>query len=296
MTGRERCPRHDNADRRGRGRDGVMKPQKLTACILLLTLATAGLAQQDQEGQVEPKFVWGLLISYAVSKLSSTTFDAFTKWLDVKMEGGISRATDSVTPSFFKNSGAKIGPRGAGEGLAPAPDAGATPNVVVGNPETPLKVDGGRANYQALHIALVVAEGDGKHYVFRPVNEGFKTGERFKLRVISTFDGDLTIENINPHGERSQIYPPLKQDAVMLVQGKEAFLPLGQDEYFEFARSTGREQLVINIADPRAVGAAASRNKVYRQDTQYGSNFVQETSADTYPAISQSVEIVHSAQ
>jgi hypothetical protein len=35
---------------------------------------------------------------------------------------------------------------------------------------------------------------------------------------------------------------------------------------------------------------------VYRQDVSYGSNLVQEVTADTYPFISQGIELQHSAQ
>ena len=84
------------------------------------------------------------------------------------------------------------------------------------------------------------------------------------------------------------------EQVVSLLPGKETVIPLGEDQFFEFARATGREQMVLNLADPRGVGPAASTNKVFRQDLKYGSNFVQEVSPSTFPHISQAIELQHS--
>jgi len=265
--------------------------------VALLSLAAFGAAwtQQPREAQpeaeqVQPRFIWGFLVNIALSRLGSFVWDVFKGWLEARIVTGLESATDRVIANALGSSGARIRPRSTQALSARAAD------VVVGSPDTALKIEGTNENYQGVHLALMVAEPDGKTFVFRAVNQGFATGERFKLRVVSTFNGEMTIENINPRGERRQIYPPLPEQVVVLVAGKETLVPLGVEEYFEFTRATGREQLVVNLADPRAVGAAASRNKVFRQDVRYGSNFVQEVAPDTFAHISQPVELEHQAR
>ena len=129
----------------------------------------------------------------------------------------------------------------------------------------------------------------------RPVTAGFTTGERFKLKLLPTYDALVVIENINPQGVRRQIYPPEAGSAVLVRQGIEIFLPLAADQYFEFGGATGDEQLVITVRDPRAVDAAKSPSEVSRNDEDTGSNFVQETPPGTYAAIAQSIHLNHAA-
>ena len=288
-----------------------MKIKKLTAALTAVALlaASAGWAQQPapaappppaaqdgaqsgaQGSDVQPRFIWGILINYAISRLSSAVWDIFASYLTSKLTGGLVSnpgiLTQGIVSNLIGNSGARLVPRSSGAIAARGAD------VIVGSPETPISVAGGKENFQGAHVALMLANPD-KTYSVRPVSEGFKTGERFKLRIVSTFGGELTIENINPNGERRPIYPAGADQVVSLEPGKETVIPLGEDQYFEFARATGREQLVVNLADPRAIGPAASTNKVFRQDQKYGSNFVQEVTPSTFPHISQAIDLQHS--
>lgn len=285
-----------------------MKIRKLIAAGLAVSLlaaphaAPSASAQQTapeapppaaaQDGEVQPRFIWGILINFAISRLSSLVWEVFAGYLQTKLTSGLAAGTGVLTQGIISNlvgsSGARLGMRSSGAVAARGAD------VVVGTPSEPLSLAGGKENYQGAHVALILADPGGKTFSTRPVNEGFKTGERFKLRIVSTFGGELTIENINPRGERRQIYPAGTDQVVSLQPGKETVIPLGDDQFFEFARATGREQLVVNLADPRAIGPAASTNKVFRQDQAYGSNFVQEVSANTFPHISQAIELQHS--
>ena len=284
-----------------------MNTRQLTAALAAAALlaASTGWAQQTAPGappapaaqdgtqapEVQPRFIWGILINYAISRLGSMAFDMFASYLANKLTGGLVSNSGTLTQGIVSNlisgSGARLIPRSSGAVAARGAD------IVVGTPDTPLKLDGGKENYQGAHVALMLANPD-KTYSVRPVSEGFKTGERFKLRIVSTFGGELTIENINPNGERRQIYPAGNDQVVSLEPGKETIIPLGEDQFFEFARATGREQLVVNLADPRAIGPAASTNKVFRQDQKYGSNFVQEVTPSTFPHISQAIDLQHS--
>jgi hypothetical protein len=277
---------------------------RLLAGLLALSLVLPAGAQQkeakeaapqeEKEGEVQEKFIWGFLIQYAVSKASSYVFEVFVKWLVPKISGGASGFAERVSALLVRDSGAAIMPRGGGA-LVPAA-ATSSAEVVVGNPEKPFRVEGDQANYEGVHIALMMVEEGGQTFAFRPVNQGFRTGERFKLRVVSTFGGELTIENINPRGERRQIYPARTDQVVSLQKSTETLLPLGPDQFFQFTGATGRDQLVINVIDPRAVGTAASRARVYREDAKFGSNLLQESGKGTYPAITQAIELQHAAK
>ena len=158
---------------------------------------------------------------------------------------------------------------------------------------TAITDDQGQTDYQGAHIAIVGADRAGNITDPRAANAGFKTGERFKLRAVSTFGAHLVIENINARGERRQIYPPEGTSVVVIRAGADTLLPLGTKEFFEFARATGEEQLVISLRDPRAVGDAASRQKVFRKDEEFGTHFVQEVSKGVFPAISESIRLEH---
>lgn len=148
--------------------------------------------------------------------------------------------------------------------------------------------DDAGSDYQGAYVAIVAADGE-----VRPIKAGFKTGERFKLRALSTFGAHVVIENINAKGERRQIYPPEGTSVVVIQGGADTLLPLDAKEFFEFARTTGEEQLVISLRDPRAVGDAASRQKVFRKDEESGTHFVQEVAKGAYPLISESIRLEH---
>jgi hypothetical protein len=272
--------------------------------------------------QVEAKFaLWGLL----VNAVTSAVFSAFRDWLIKRVFGDApptALASDSPAGSAQTLGDLKTELTGAAianvsdtvaGGMTRLLDAlfAAKSAPLVAQPKAALVVKDGAPNYQAAHVAVIGADRDGKLTGLRPVSEGFRSGERIKLRIATTYDGLLTITNINPDGVRRQIYPPAPGTVVQLPAGKEVLIPLGRDEYFEFAGVTGTEQLVVTIVDPRglegaasAIGAsrgpramdgagAASRKPVYREDVAYGSNFAQQVEPGTYPVISQAMALIH---
>lgn len=230
-------------------------------------------------GDAQPKF---FLVGFILKAIASEVFSMFGKWAIQKMVSGTSLSiplgTKFLPLNFVKKS--------ADESVSP-------PSVVAGEPIAAKGMQSAPANYQGLHIAIAVLDPEGKTLQLRPLKQGFRSGERFKLRVLATFGGDMKIENINPHGVRKHIYPQDENLRIRLEEGKEALIPAGPDEYFEFARTTGEEQLVVTIRDPRADAKTASRARVYRLDEPYGSNFVQEVSDNTYAVISESVKLQH---
>lgn len=246
------------------------------------------LPPTGQPPQVEPKFIWGIVISFVVSELASMVFSGFKDWLGEKVKSGMQKGLDAGTARFLsKDSGARIV-----EAESPGILSKDAVNTTTQAPTTPLNLVNGKENYQAAQVSVGVADPDGK-LTFRSISQGFRTGERIKLHVIATFNGLMMIENINPKRERKQIYPAERTKLVEIQAGKETLIPLGDDQYFEFTKATGEEQLVITLRDPRAVGAAKSTVKVNRKDERYGSQFVQETKPNTYPSLTEAIKLVH---
>jgi hypothetical protein len=253
-----------------------------------LAQAPAAVSAPTSDEELKPRFIWGILLNialkYAISAFSSYLIDKLTtEW-----------TPDALTAMLLHSKSASIVPLSK---MAPrdyaSRAAGAPENAIAGEPTTPLKIENGRENYQAVHVALVNFDRSGTPHGFHPVTAGFNTGERFKLRVLPTFDGMLVIDNINPKGERKQIYPPQADHVVAVKRGIEILIPLDKDQYFEFTGATGDEQLVVTLRDPRAFGAAAATAPVTRKDENNGSNFMQEVTPQTYPVISQSLRIRH---
>jgi Domain of unknown function (DUF4384) len=248
--------------------------------------APASATPQATE-DLQPKFIWGILINIAIRQVMPT----FTAWLKTKVSNDLSNP--SILSKLLNNSSSVlVVPLNLLVSLA-FKSAGALENTVVGEPTKPMTVEAGRENYQAVHVAIVGFDRSGSVTDIQPVTAGFQTGDRIKIKVLPTFDGLLVIENINPQGKRVQIFPPRASDVIAVKAGVEILVPMAKDDYFEFAGVTGEEQLVITIRDARAFGAAASKVEVNRKDDKNGSSFVQETAPGTYPVISQSLKLKH---
>ena len=266
-------------------------PRRPAIALLALVFALHVSAQPApaESEDMQPKFIWGLLLNVAVKVAGSLFMD----WLQGKL-------TTELTPEklarlVLNSLSASIVPLAdaAPQGIG-AKSAGATENAQPGEASTPVRIGtDGEANYQAVHVALIGFDGDGKALGFRPLSRGFKTGERFKLRVLPTFDGLLVIDNINPAGRRTQVYPPRDSEVVKVKAGTEILIPLDRDQYFEFAGAQGDEQLVVTLRDPRAFGEAASKAPAFRRDEANGSNFVQETPPGSFPLIAQALHLRH---
>jgi len=266
------------------------------AALLLAPLAArAQPAPQPEGAEVEPKFIWGvLLLKFGAGEV----FSNFAQWTWSKISGKPSenKTMTAQAIDFLRGKGDTTGGAFIARNVAdPTPGFRETPPITLERPSTPITITEGAPNYQGVHISIVGADRAGNITDLRPVKAGFKTGERFKLRAVSTFGGYLTIENINPKGERRQIYPAEGGAVVVLQPGADTLLPLGKDQFFEFARATGEEQLVITLRDPKARGDAISKYEVNRKDEEYGSNFVQQIDKDTYPVISQAIRLQHNA-
>jgi len=270
---------------------------RIIALCLALSFAGHALPQAAPaqppaatEGEAyEPKFIWGILINIAFK----VGMSLFTSWATSKLTTQLSSyAVDKMTAN---GNTASILPLSSLVKIAGylAKGAGAPENAVAGDPGAPVKVENGKENYQGVHVALVGFDRNGAALGFRPLSDGFRTGERFKLRILPTFDGVLVINNVNPQGVDRQIYPPQADKVVAVKSGVEILVPLGRDQYFEFTGGGGDEKLVITLRDPLAFGEAISNAQVFRKDENNGSNFMQEVGPGRYPLIAQALTLRH---
>lgn len=149
------------------------------------------------------------------------------------------------------------------------------------------------ANFQGAHVAVVGFDAAGAVTGLRPLDDVFRTGERVKLKVLSTFDAWVVVENINPTGARQQVFPRDPNQAILLRAGTEILVPLVENQYFEFAGEAGSEQLVLTFRDPRAVEGADSKAEVIRQEERDGLGLLQEVKPGTFPAMVQPLSIRH---
>lgn len=248
--------------------------------------AATPIQDGDEGSEMQPKFIWGLIINIAFR----FAMNAFTQWVSAKAHSDLNNPVTLST--ILTNSTKATVVSLAGGSIFGFKGVGADENTVLGLQTKALQGESGKENYQGVHVSVVGFDRAGNPTGLQPVAAGFRSGDRIKLKVLPTFDGLLVIDNINPQGKRQQIYPGSNQ-AIAVKAGVEIFVPLGRDEYFEFAGVQGDEQLLITLRDPRAVGEAASKVEVSRKDEAGGSSFVQEVVPGTYPVIAQSLRFKH---
>src|SRR5438445_4299043 len=183
--------------------------KKALLALLIVALPMTALPQKaDEAPDVEPKFIWGIII---VKYLAGQALSMFSQWMVAQMNQkygtNISGASYSATAAdlaklaiaHYRRSKDTTGGALIERNPSLVPVALKDPaQVAIAQPTTPLKDSDGALNYQGVHIAIVGADAGGALTELRPVKAGFHTGERFKLRVVSTFGGLLVIENINP--------------------------------------------------------------------------------------------------
>lgn len=268
--------------------------QRLVAALTAATFASGCLAQAappaPEPAQVEGKFAWGLLLKL----VAPYVFDYFAAWAKKKITASLdTRALERLTGNAALASVVSLNSYLTSRDIVLG-GAGAPPNAMPGEPEATLVSGKEGENFQGVNVALVGVDKEGAISGFRNVADGFSTGERFKLRVLSTFDAVVVLGNITPRGARRQIYPASVGQAVSIPAGKEILLPLGKAEYLQFAGDVGRDQLTLTVRDPRSLtGGQSSTARVFRRDEDYGSNFVQEVKPGRYPVIAEAIGIEH---
>lgn len=281
--------------------------------VLALALALA-VSQPAPAGEPAPAPKVAPLVWTLVSAASQQAFPAFVNWLVTPSGSSQPGAVPgpaiapSATPSLPAPGTGGLGAavvgmvgQAAGQAIAGRLAPVANP-VIVGQPDIPLRVGAdAKPNYQGVHLALVTMDGEGGAARFRSLKDGFQTGERFRLRLVSTFDAAVVIDTVNPGGTRSRLYPAADGEVISLKAGQAVLLPLAGDQFFEFANQTGNEQLLVTARDLRglnpkdAVDGAPSNQPIYRQDEAWGTNLMQLTPPGTYAGFTQSVALQHVA-
>lgn len=284
---------------------------KTAAAVLAASFAAAPVLAQENVPQ-QPKIAplaWTVL-----SSVVQAAFPSFTNWLTNPNSAGSpflagpGLSTAAVQPnssapaqepantSAFITALASMAGNALGNAIASSTGmANPVPNpVILGQPDIPLRTTDGQVNYQGLHLAVVSPDATGQNMNFRPVANGFRTGERFKLRMVSTFDAVVVVDNVTPSGMRNRLYPAptAGEQVVFLKAGQSVLLPLGAGEYFEFANQKGVEQLLVTVRDPRAA-SNLSNQPIYRQDAAWGSNLMQLTPQGSYPGFTQTLSLTH---
>lgn len=257
----------------------MMRPLQLLPACALLALGASAQAQTPPPlpsllAQTEIGIVWGVPIQVSTRNV----FDIFSEWMHRRSKA------DPAYPASIVNLAGFSGGRAA---IA----AGVEPNARMDMPKEPLRMDGRGENYQAINVAVVSVDLNGKPLDSRPLGSGFAAGERFKLRVLATFDAMVVLGNVNPMAGRKQIYPAKAGYAVSVPPGKEVLLPLGDKEYFKFSGAT-EERLTFTVRDPRSLDPdRAATGPAFRRDEGYGSSFVQAVAPERFPVIAESIAL-----
>lgn len=172
--------------------------------------------------------------------------------------------------------------------------------LIIGAPELPLVGDGvaqaarnwgPNLNYQGMHMKLLVLNAKGDKRELRPMSSTLRPGERFKIRLTTTFPAVAGLDQIvgdTWYGQRSgQVYPAPGM-SVQMNAGESVELPLKANEYFVLDRSMN-QRLLVTVRHAKAIDAARSNQPVYRQDAKSGSSYLQLVPRGSYPVLEQLV-------
>lgn len=189
--------------------------------------------------------------------------------------------------------------------------------VILGQPDVPLATQqtafdpnspwDGKANYQGVTVSAMMLDGQNHVTGSRSLAAAFRTGERFKLRLVSTFDAVVSLDalraqpgTVSPEGMFShpptwagQLYPARTGHVVRIKAGEVVMLPLGASEYFTFEGQTGLELLSLNIRHPLAANHTLNRQPVYRQDMPDATSYSQLAQDGTYLGLTQIMVLRH---
>lgn len=184
--------------------------------------------------------------------------------------------------------------------------------IILGQPDIPFNpgVSGGPgkewgvgANYQGVQVSAVILNQTNQPVEIRPLNAPFRSGERFKLRLVSTFEALASVDayrtmaaapgTMATQAWAGQLYPPKADQVVKMRAGEMVQLPLSPAEYFTFDNQAGLDRLMLNVRHPQASGIQSNGQPVYRQDSAQGSTYMQLTPQGSYPALSQLLAFQH---
>lgn len=158
--------------------------------------------------------------------------------------------------------------------------------VILGMPELPLIGPGASAsgtawnngfNYQGMNVSMVVVDAAGTAREFRPLSAPVRPGDRFKIRLVATFDGYAQVDQVGGDlwapQRLGQLYPAAGS-VVQLKAGETVDLPLARNEYFVMSAEP-THRLAVSVRDSAATVGNRSGQPLYRQDIAGSSNFLQ---------------------
>lgn len=176
--------------------------------------------------------------------------------------------------------------------------------VILGAPELPLLGQGtaqaGRAwgagfNYQGVNVRLLVLDASGRQVAVRALSAPPRAGDRFKIRVTTTFEAvsevGLVLGEAFKSQRSGQLYPAAGQ-SVHMHAGETVDLPLDPGQFFVMG-SNANERLLLTVRHPRAQNANRSQQPAYRIDAGNGSNYLQLVPHGSLAAIEQVVSAAH---
>mgnify|MGYP001004362584 CR=1 FL=1 len=140
-------------------------------------------------------------------------------------------------------------------------------------------------NYQGLTASIVVLDAAGGFKEFRPLNAPLRADERFKIRIMPTFDAyarvDQLIGDTWTAQRAGQIYPAT--DSVVQINANETVeLPLARNEFFVM-NGRGVDRVALSLRS--MARGNASTQPLYRQDLAGYSTFQQLLPAGSLPSM-----------
>jgi len=136
-----------------------------------------------------------------------------------------------------------------------------------------------------MSVSVLVASAGGE-LIPRATDAPFRTGERFRLRVLPTVNGTLVIANTNPAGlTREVLRLPVRA-------GLEALVPAGEDSEFQLVGQAGEDVLHLSLyaegsrlPPENDAGAGAKDIRLVTQSTSDASYVVGEAGQPLYTRV-----------
>lgn len=295
-------------------------PQRWVAgllCIALMNASTA-TAQTEPEGAKDKLAILGLV---GLVGSGMDIYRSFSSWVGNRVQ----RSAPAASPAA-QGSGASlafspdtIGTTMQGQGMPynQAPSFSPAP-LIMGQPDIPLLTQPGgfdpnkpwdsKANYQGVAVSAVMLDAQNRVIETRSLAGAFRSGERFKLRLVSTSDAIVSLDalraapgSIGPNGVLmmaptwgGQLYPARADQVVQIKPGDVVHIPLGANEYFTFDNKTGTELLSLNVRHPQAGNQQQmNRQPVYRQDAPAMTTYSQLAQEGSFLALTQVLALQH---
>ena len=266
--------------------------------LAAMLLCVGGAQAQTPEAAPpasQDKFALAAVVGAVSAGVS--VFQAISSWFDARNAG--------APPLPGTGPSTALGP--AGVLPAPAGFAARSPSynpapLILGQPDIALRAAPGgvaaskawddKANYQGASVAAIMLDAHNGVLEIRSLARPFRIGERFKLRLQSTSDATLTVDQLNavtgsndaagvlrtaPSWVR-QLYPARADQVVQINAGDTVYLPLGSNEYFTFDGRHGTQLLALNLRARQAqagVSLQPSLQPVYRQDAPGVTTYTQ---------------------